>query len=280
MPNSYQSPQLNKQGNSNSTTTSSTSVRSTTVVQQQHHQQQHQQIKPSIVETPATPQPQVPPEDEIPHNIVFNNVSAFTSMSRRNHEEDSHQGTQSGSRVNRLSKCDSWNQICQLQQTAGPSPAKYNQPGSPGELRRTKSGHSLAVPKLYEAGIDKAQVSEKQRTVAAYFSGQKSPTGGQVEELRTSMTTTTSSRKSAINRTKTSEKLSAAARKSLSSLTTTSNGNVSTAGLGMVVRGGGVGGIGGGAALSRSATMPHIANLNLLDESNVEDAFEQLMMGA
>jgi len=94
-----------------------------------------------------------------------------------------------------------------------------------------------------------------------------------VEELHTTMTTlTSSSRKSAINRTKTSEKLSAAARKSLSSLTT-SNGNVSTAG-----RGGGAPMMGGG--LSRSATMPHIANLNLLDESNVEDAFEQLMMGA
>ncbi|XP_041630877.1 uncharacterized protein [Drosophila kikkawai] len=280
VPNAYQSPQLNKQGGSSSSTTITSSTSSTTTVVQQ-------QNKPSIVETPATPQPQVPPEDEIPHNIVFNNVSAFTSLSRRNLTEEDHHQQQHGSRVNRLSKCDSWNQICQLQTSPNPS-AKYNQPNaasssSPGELRRTKSGHSLAVPKLYEAGIDKSQVSEKQRTVAAYFSGQKSP--NQMEELR-STTTSITSRKSAINRTKTSEKLSAAARKSLSSLTTTSNGNMSSVGLGSssssmmqqqqhqsssMMMGGG---------LSRSATMPHIANLNLLDESNVEDAFEQLMMAA
>ncbi|XP_034139703.1 microtubule-associated protein futsch isoform X2 [Drosophila guanche] len=299
VPNAYQSPQLNKMSDSGSTTTTTTSVISSSTVVHQH-QQQHQQQKPSIVETPATPQPmsQVPPEDEIPHNIVFNNVSAFSSMNRRSQDEDFQQQQQgsAGSRINRLSKCDSWNQICQKQQQGGLGlgQAKYSQPGatSPGELRRCKSGHSLAVPKLYEAGIDKAQISEKQRTVAAYFSSQKSPTGGQVEELRTTMTTTSTSsssaaasRRSAINRTKTSEKLSAAARKSLSSLTSTSNGNVSTAGLGLG-RGnaGGVAaygvGVGGGGGLSRSATMPHIANLNLLDESNVEDAFEQLMMGA
>ncbi|KAH8287566.1 hypothetical protein KR054_010286 [Drosophila jambulina] len=281
VPNAYQSPQLNKQQSGSSSTTITSS---TTMVQQQ------QQIKPSIVETPATPQPQVPPEDEIPHNIVFNNVSAFTSLSRRNLTEEDHhsQQQQQGSRINRLSKCDSWNQICQLQATPSPS-GRPNPPNvassSPGELRRTKSGHSLAVPKLYEAGIDKSLVSEKQRTVAAYFSGQKSP--NQMEELRsTSTSTAITSRKSAINRTKTSEKLSAAARKSLSSLTTTSNGNMSSVGLvqhqqhqqqhqqhqsSMMM------GVGG---LSRSATMPHIANLNLLDESNVEDAFEQLMMAA
>ncbi|XP_068156997.1 serine-rich adhesin for platelets isoform X4 [Drosophila tropicalis] len=231
VPNAYQSPQLKNSSSSQVTTTTTTIQHE--VIHQQQQQQQHQQQKPSIVETPATPQPQpadLPPEEQIPRNIVFNNVSAFSSMSRRSQDEEQQQQQQqggggAGSRINRLSKCDSWTQICQQQQQqSNVNPTKYNQAPPGGELRRSKSGHTLAVPKLYEAGIDKSQLNEKQRTVAAYFSGQKSPTGAGgavVDEIRT-LTASTSSRKSAINRTKTSEKLSTA-RKSLSTLSSTSN---------------------------------------------------------
>ncbi|KAM7346263.1 uncharacterized protein ACRADG_006308 [Cochliomyia hominivorax] len=129
---------------------------------------------------------------------------------------------------------------------------KFN-PSPTNELRRTKSGHTLAIPKMYEAAMTKTDINEKQKTVAAYFSGQKSPT--QQETVVEHQTT----KRSVINRTKTSEKVSAASRKSLGST--------------MPLTAGG---------LQRSATMPHIGNLNLnlLDESNVEDAFEQLIMGS
>ncbi|KRF80551.1 uncharacterized protein Dvir_GJ16730 [Drosophila virilis] len=249
VPNAYQSPQLNKQLSSSSqhiSSSSSSSQHISNISSSSCTTSFASQQKPLIVETPATPQPGVNasaaeplPEDQIPRNIVFNNVSAFSSLSRRSLDEEHHQQqlVNGGSRLNRLSKCDSWHQICQQQQQQQTTPLQSQLPPQPqqqqlprfGELRRTKSGHSLAVPKLYEAGIDKEQLGEKQRTVAAYFSGQKSPTGAQLEELRTTTTTTTTAtsattanRKSAINRTKTSEKLSAA-RKSLSSLNSSSN---------------------------------------------------------
>ncbi|XP_037936525.1 uncharacterized protein LOC119670360 [Teleopsis dalmanni] len=253
MPNAYQSP-------SGGTTTSSISSTQTkkyepngTVVNTTRKEVVHHSTftnKPAIVEIPATPQPN---EDLIPRNIVFNNVSAFSSMSRRCEEERAME-YQPQTRPNRLSKSDSWNQIVQMQnqQVTSPTSPKFNTSGN--ELRRTRSGHSLAVPKMFEAGMDKAEISEKQKTVAAYFTGKKSPSNVASEEQEQ-----VTIRKSAINRTKTSEKVSAS-RKSLSSATANSFM------------------IGGG--LSRSATMPHIANLNLLDETNVEDAFEQLMMGS
>lgn len=268
VPNSYQSPTANTQTHKFE---SSTKVIKNT----QHQIVQHSTLtkKPSIVEIPATPQPD---EDLIPRNIVFNNVSAFTSMSRRQEEnEQTHIGAHP--RTNRLSKSDSWNQIVQMQNHANtlqsPTSPKFGNSAGGSELRRTKSGHTLNV-RMYEAGIDKTQVGEKQRTVEAYFTGKKSPNqlgGGDTVEMRSAITTATTStasagtKKSTINRHKTSEKISAS-RKSLTAVT--SNGMPATV---STVLGGG---------LTRSATMPHIASLNLLDESNVEDAFEQLMMGS
>ncbi|XP_020713975.1 titin [Ceratitis capitata] len=279
IPNSYQSPTTNTQTQKFESSSSSSSTK--VIKNTQHQIVQHSTLtkKPSIVEIPATPQPD---EDLIPRNIVFNNISAFTSLSRR-HEESDHAHAESQPRTaNRLSKSDSWNQIVQMQNQANaqlpPTSPKLgtNGGGSGSELRRTKSGHTLNV-RMYEAGIDKSQVGEKQRTVEAYFTGKKSPNqigSGETVELRsavaTAMTTTTAgAKKSTINRHKTSEKISAS-RKSLTTMT--SNGlPAGAATAAATVLGGG---------LTRSATMPHIASLNLLDESNVEDAFEQLMMGS
>nr|XP_036221252.1 uncharacterized protein LOC106626979 isoform X12 [Bactrocera oleae] len=268
MPNSYQSPTANTQTQKFE---SSTKVIKNT----QHQIVQHSTLtkKPSIVEIPATPQPD---EDLIPRNIVFNNISAFQSMSRRQ-EDHEHAHIDAHPRTNRLSKSDSWNQIVQMQNQANiqqpPTSPKFGNSVGGSELRRTKSGHTLNV-RMYEAGIDKTQVGEKQRTVEAYFTGKKSPNqlgGGEAVEMRSAITTATTSiastgaKKSTINRHKTNEKISAS-RKSLTAVT--SNGIPAT---GTTILGGG---------LTRSATMPHIASLNLLDESNVEDAFEQLMMGS
>ncbi|XP_046802929.1 titin isoform X1 [Lucilia cuprina] len=257
MPNAYQSPSANT---TTSSTVVSTATHSTKIQGKDGHSMTNQTVvksqqivnhnKPTVMETPATPQPD---DDYIPRNIVFNNVHAFTSMNRRQEDESITMGQEQhhAIRPNKLSKSDSWNQIVMLQNQHVPTnTTKFNQSPT-NELRRTKSGHTLALPKMYEAAMTKTDISEKQKTVAAYFSGQKSPT--QQETLVEQQTT----KRSVINRTKTSEKVSAASRKSL--------------GTNLPIAPGG---------LQRSATMPHIANLNLLDESNVEDAFEQLMMGS
>lgn len=208
---------------------------------------------PTIVEIPATPQPDG--QDEIPRNIVFNNISAFTSMSRKQTETSTNYNSTSNyqqNRPNKLSKCDSWKQICELQNATKPPSPRFNTSGN-SALRRSKSGHTLALPKLYEASYNRAEISEKQKTVAAYFSGQKSPTSLSRNSSQTNLAEennyVTTVKKSSINRIKTSEKASIS-RQDPSS------------------------------GLSRSHTMPQIANVNLLDETNVEDAFEQLMNGS
>lgn len=45
-------------------------------------------------------------------------------------------------------------------------------------LQRSKSGTLLCVPKQYESAIRKSELLEKERTVAAYFAGNKSPQSG------------------------------------------------------------------------------------------------------
>ncbi|KAM7346256.1 uncharacterized protein ACRADG_006302 [Cochliomyia hominivorax] len=100
MPNSYQSPSANITTSSSVITTSS---QSTKIQGKQLHssklkQQQQQSVKtvktsqhvvnntrPTVMETPATPQPD---DEYIPRNIVYNNVHAFTAMNRRQQEEE------------------------------------------------------------------------------------------------------------------------------------------------------------------------------------------------
>lgn len=48
-------------------------------------------------------------------------------------------------------------------------------PATKTGVQRSKSGTLLAVPKQYESAIKKSEVEEKERTVAAYFAASKSP---------------------------------------------------------------------------------------------------------
>lgn len=242
---------------------------------------------PIIIETPSTPLASAKKPD-YPSNVVYNNVSTSNSNRTKTDSYNQSYATQSIERsangdtvlssnfhipVNTtmyqndayhppttqgrspvaLSKSDSWHQICQTSQKP-PSPHSFteNRP-----IQRTKSGHSLNIPKQFEAGIKKTEVTEKQKTVAAYFSGQKSPqslsrssSGQNINEpqsttTNTSQKTTTIRKKSQITRIKTSEKASISKQRPSS-------------------------------GLARSHTMPHVHNLNYLDETNVEDAFEDL----
>lgn len=59
-------------------------------------------------------------------------------------------------------------------------------------LQRSKSGTLLAVPKQYESAIKKSEVQQKERTVAAYFSGNKSPQGLQRSSSQQSVLATSS----------------------------------------------------------------------------------------
>lgn len=236
---------------------------------------------PMIIETPSTPlMPSKNPD--FPSHVVYNNVS--TSISNRTkpdgynqsyatqtiqrsangdtvlssnfqipvnttmYQNDAYHPPTQGRSPVALSKSDSWHQICQSSQKP-PSPSPDNRP-----IQRTKSGHSLALPKQFEAGIKKTEVTEKQKTVAAYFSGQKSPQSlsrsSSQQNVNEPQSTTTSQRttirkKSQITRIKTSEKASISKQRPSS-------------------------------GLARSHTMPHVHNLNYLDETNVEDAFEDL----
>lgn len=111
-----------------------------------------------------------------------------------------------------LSRSGSWHQL---------SPA-YNKSASTSPRRivsRTKSMHLLAVPKLYEGGIAREELSEKRRSVEAYLGGGGPPAGA--------VTPRTPGR--------------------------------------------------GRFALGRSRTMGALSELQFLDESNADDAFEDLV---
>ncbi|XP_055371493.1 titin isoform X3 [Condylostylus longicornis] len=267
-PNAYKTPITKCESASNASKMSSTTTSTGRKMSEPSvlAKLQKQQSQPEIIETPATPAAEQEEniEEIIPRNIVFNNVAQFTNMSRRVSESASDQlfnKNIASVKTNNLSKSDSWHQICMLQhQTKPPSP-KFGESGVGNQLRRTKSGHTLAVPKMYEGSINRDEVSEKQNIVAAYFSGNKSPnslsrnssqtniTDNEKMSLSSSMTSSTFVKKSSINRTRTVDKTSIG--KQMPS-----------------------------TGLVRSQTMPHIDKLNLLDESNVEDAFEQILLGS
>lgn len=148
--------------------------------------------------------------------------------------------------------------------------------GKIGVLQKSKSGTLLSVPKQYESAIRKSEVEEKQRTVAAYFSANKSPSQSlqrsssqhsvlssssfksvkessnaasplNTDEMKRTVETTDSTvSKSLTTTTKSSHHLKILRRQQKS----TSN-----------------------SPLTKSQTLPSI---NLLDESNVDDAFEDL----
>lgn len=156
---------------------------------------------------PSPPRISVKSPLEMPHNVLYNNVGTMNNMTYNNVSRTS------TSPISNLSA-----------------------------LQRAKSSHNLAVPPLtnfYGSSVSPVEVSEKQKTLAAYFSAPKSPVNQSQMKSNVSLT-----RKSSIQA-KIDRKNS------------------------------------GGGGLSRSKTMPSIkANLELLDESNIDDAFEELLTGS
>ncbi|KAK9752688.1 Calponin homology (CH) domain [Popillia japonica] len=67
-----------------------------------------------------------------------------------------------------LSKSESWHQICQQNQQTSNKPSPRASPSTRSVLR-SKSSHSLAVPKQFEAGMSKTEMLEKKKTMEAYF---------------------------------------------------------------------------------------------------------------
>ncbi|KAF2898003.1 hypothetical protein ILUMI_08168, partial [Ignelater luminosus] len=142
-----------------------------------------------------------------------------------------------------LSKSDSWHQLMHEQQKTQQKPAQNSKP-----VTRSKSSHTLAVPTIqFQAGMTKDEVVQKKRTVEAYFSGQLSPPSlsktPSDDSLDKSDKTESKGSKTSINRKKTSEKISIHRHSS---------------------------------GVARSRTLPNIVCPNLLDESKVEESFEDL----
>lgn len=134
-----------------------------------------------------------------------------------------------------LSKSDSWHQICKQSQPPQHKPSPVASPNS--KPVKSKSSHTLAVPKLYEAGMSKDEMAQKRRTMEAFFAveGKKSPTSETKESPQ---------RKTSINRIKTSQKISVHKQATI--------------------------------GISRSRTLPDIVCPEMLDESNIDKAFEDL----
>lgn len=253
---------------------------------------------PVIIETPSTPNP-------VPSHVIFNNVShsggnssypqppsnGYNGYQQQQHsyvpnvvngsmhipfatsmfQNDSYRppaiSPQSRSPVG-LSKSDSWTQICQTNNKP-PSPHNFAD-GRP--LQRTKSGHTLSLPKPFEAAIRKTEISEKERTVAAYFSGEKSPQSlsrsssqQNINELPQSRTTiATVQYGPSYSTANTSHQQNSTVRKR-SQVTRIKSSEKASIGNQLPSSG-----------LARSHTMPHIVNASFLDESNPDDAFEDL----
>lgn len=123
--------------------------------------------------------------------------------------------SESFSSAGALSRSGSWHQL---------SPASFKSAStSPRRIvSRAKSMHLLAVPKLFEGGIAREEVTEKRRTVEAYFAGAPQPAPAPVPLRRP-------------------------------------------------------GGRPHQFALGRSHTMAAVSELQFLDESNADDAFEDLV---
>lgn len=125
-----------------------------------------------------------------------------------------------------LSRSGSWHQLAQ------PAPAPAPKAPSPRRIvSRAKSMHLLTIPKLFEGGIGREELTEKKRTVEAYFGGLNSQSRSGVAPAK-------------------SHAASIKARAAQ-----------------------------GGFALGRSRTMPTVSELQFLDESNTDDAFEDLVSG-
>lgn len=150
-------------------------------------------------------------------------------------------------------------------------------------LQKSKSGSLLSVPKQYESAIKKSEVEEKQRTVAAYFLANKSPSQNLQRSSSQHSVLSSSSFKSARDNSnaasphqldeleKSAESTETATSRSTSmTTTTTTTTNKSAHHLKILRR---QQKTTSNTPLAKSQTLPSI---NLLDESNVDGAFEDL----
>lgn len=156
-----------------------------------------------------------------------------------------------------LSKSESWHQ---LNATKPPSP-RLSSPANK-VVSRAKSMHLLGVPKQFEAGITKEKINEKKKTVEAYFSGNISPNQLSKSSSQHSLYESCDEQNKHSNHTPSPKyqpkaKVSAISRHATSEKISTQSSNF---------------------GLGRSSTMPQMtyADLALLDEGNVEDAFDDL----
>lgn len=142
---------------------------------------------------------------------------------------------------------------------------------SKGPLQRSKSGTLLAVPKQYESAIKRSEVLQKERTVAAYFAGSKSPQGlqrssSQHSVLSSSSVKTVEERKSNTVSPMHSSDSKTPELREVNSTTTTKSAHhlkILRKQQKQITSN----------PLAKSQTLPSI---NLLDESNVDDAFDDL----
>lgn len=171
---------------------------------------------------------------------------------------------------------------------------KFGSNRSAGGVQKSKSGTLLFVPKQYESAIKKSEVGEKERTVAAYFAASKMSQSSLQRSSSQHSVLSSSSMKSfgrhddksstaspqhvesdaKVNVTDAKEHVAENQHHSESTTTTTSSSTTTTTSksahhlkilrkqqqkL--------------GSPLAKSQTLPSI---NLLDETNVDDAFEEI----
>lgn len=225
---------------------------------------------PRVEVTPQTPigaKPQ--PQFTLPSHVIYNNVQGSPQ----------NRPSFGALQLNQLSRTDSW--------------VRLNQQPAPNTLARTKSSHTLAVPQNTNRGLGNQQrpITDKQRTMEAYFSGQKTSfnplakTSSSHNILRDKSGMTQNSVRPvsyamghSYNPAQYNIMSSQPAYSQMSGYQPpsmyTSSSQQRTQPLQSQYYQPPLGG-----GLSRSRTMPHIPmnNLSLLDESNVDDAFEELM---
>lgn len=152
-----------------------------------------------------------------------------------------------------------------------------------GILQKSKSGTLLTIPKQYETVINKADAEEKQRTVAAYFSGAKSPQGLQRSSSQHSVLSSASTKSVKTsnehidingNNTETFDRSLSTFQSSALTSTNTKTSTKSAHHLKILKKQS----ASNASPLAKSQTMPHISSVNLLDETNVDDAFEDLFL--
>lgn len=154
-----------------------------------------------------------------------------------------------------------------------------------GILQKSKSGTMLALPKPFESNINKADADEKQRTVAAYFSGVKSPQGlqrsaSQHSVLSSSSTKSlkTSNENIDINGNNTEIVDRTLSTFGSSAIMTNIKSTTKSAHHLKILKKQQNQSATNALPLAKSQTMPHISSVNLLDENNVDDAFEDLFL--